>query len=87
MRPVAILLAAVLLAPALRAAPTGDTAADVEFFEKKVRPILFERCQRCHSTQKKQKGGLLLDARTALLKGGDSGPAVVPGEPDRSLLI
>jgi hypothetical protein len=60
----------------------------VEFFEKKIRPIFVERCYKCHSAQaEKVKGGLLLDSREGLLKGGDSGPAIVPGEPDKSILI
>jgi len=59
-----------------------------DFFERQVRPLLVERCYSCHSTAaKKHKGGLLLDTRAAILKGGDSGPAAVPGEPDRSRLI
>src|SRR5438105_5010865 len=62
--------------------------ADREFFEKRVRPLLVEHCQSCHSTaSKKQRGGLRLDSRAALLKGGDTGPAVVPGKPDESLLL
>src|SRR5262249_51533256 len=64
------------------------SAEDLQFFESKVRPLLIERCQNCHSTKaKKHKGGLLLDSRAALLKGGDSGPAVEPGQPSKSLLI
>ncbi len=60
----------------------------VEFFEKKVRPVLVEHCYKCHSAETdKVKGGLLLDNREALLKGGDNGPAIVPGKPDESLLI
>ncbi len=60
----------------------------VEFFEKKIRPVLVDRCYRCHSLQSgKSKGGLLVDTREALLKGGDSGPAVVPGHPEKSVLI
>src|SRR5262245_25786179 len=59
-----------------------------EFFEKKIRPILAEHCYGCHSQNaKKLKGGLLLDSRAGILKGGDSGPAVVPGKPDASLLV
>lgn len=68
------------------AASTERTA--VEFFEQKVRPILVERCFACHSQAAgKKKGGLVLDSRAALLRGGDSGPAVVPGQPDKSLLF
>jgi mono/diheme cytochrome c family protein len=60
----------------------------LEHFEKKVRPILAEHCYKCHSSQaKKLKGGFLLDSRAGLLKGGDSGPAVVPGRPERSRLL
>jgi hypothetical protein len=55
-------------------------------FEKHVRPVLVEQCFSCHGP-KKQMGGLRLDSRAALLKGGDSGPAVKPGDPDASLLI
>jgi hypothetical protein len=84
--------AAVLLLLAACAAPIAaaepPSAPDVSFFETKVRPLLAERCQRCHSTwAKKQKGGLLLDSRAGILKGGGRGPAIVPGQPDKSLLI
>jgi hypothetical protein len=68
--------------------PPSPSTADDEFFEKKVRPLLVERCHKCHSTQaKKRRGGLLLDSRVSILKGGDSGPAVVPADPDKSLLV
>ncbi len=64
------------------------TRADVEFFESKVRPLLVQQCHECHSTKaKKQKGGLRLDSRAAILEGGDTGPAAVPGHPEKSLLI
>ncbi len=60
----------------------------VEFFEAKIRPILVERCYKCHSLESgKSKAGLLLDSRDALRKGGDTGPAIVPGDPAKSLLI
>jgi hypothetical protein len=59
-----------------------------EFFEKQVRPILVERCYECHSGKTgSTKGGLRLDSRAALLKGGDTGPAVLPGNINDSLLI
>ncbi|MBY0460477.1 MAG: PSD1 and planctomycete cytochrome C domain-containing protein, partial [Gemmataceae bacterium] len=60
-------------------------AAD-DHFEKHVRPLLVEKCQSCHGAEK-TKGGLRLDSRAALLKGGDSGPVVVPGKPAVSLLV
>lgn len=63
-------------------------SADLEFFEKKVRPLLVERCYECHSSEAgKSKGGLLLDSREGWRVGGDSGPAIKPGVPDDSLLI
>jgi Protein of unknown function (DUF1549)/Protein of unknown function (DUF1553)/Planctomycete cytochrome C len=55
-------------------------------FEKKVRPLLAERCWQCHSANK-SKGGLRLDSAEALARGGDTGPSVVPGKPEESLLI
>ena len=61
----------------------------IEFFEKKIRPILESNCYMCHSAQSKRpQGGLLLDSREGMLKGGNSGqPAIRPGDPDSSLLI
>ena len=62
--------------------------AQLQFFETRIRPVLVENCYKCHSRQaERPKGGLLLDTRDGLLKGGETGPAVVPGDPDRSLLI
>ncbi len=70
------------------AAAEKSTADGFDFFEKRIRPLLAEQCYECHSAlSKKVKGGLLLDTRDALLKGGDSGPALVPGDPDKSRLI
>ena len=69
----------------VRAEAKNDSAA-VEFFEKSVRPILAARCQSCHGADK-QKGGLRLDARAAILSGGTTGPAIVPGNPKESLLV
>jgi len=59
----------------------------VEFFEKKIRPLLAEHCYECHSAGKKTKGGLNLDSREGWMKGGDSGMTLVPGDPEASLLI
>ena len=78
-------MGAALVCPAESSRPDREAA---DFFEKKVRPMLAARCHTCHSAAaNKSSGGLRLDSRQALLKGGDSGPAVVPGDPDRSLLI
>jgi len=56
-----------------------------EFFETKVRPILATECFSCHTES--QLGGLRLDSREAMLRGGNSGPAIVPGDPDKSLIV
>src|SRR4029079_16297212 len=78
-----ITLLLVFIASPLRAQDAG-----VRFFESKIRPVLVEHCYSCHAASaKKIKGGLLLDSRPAWQKGGDSGPAIVPGHPDKSLLI
>ena len=65
---------------------TEISSADAEFFEKLVRPLLVNSCSECHGARK-QWAGLRIDSRTSLLTGGDSGPAIVPGDPDESLLI
>ena len=62
------------------------SAADVEFFEKEIRPLLAENCFECHG-DKKQESGLRLTSRDTILKGGDTGPAIVPGKPEESLMI
>ena len=59
--------------------------ADINFFESKVRPLLVEHCYACHSSKSKElKGGLRLDSRVLLMKGGDTGPSIVPGKPKES---
>lgn len=86
------LLATLVHASALAAGagdpPSGGepTAEQIEFFEKQVRPLLAEHCFKCHGP-KQQKSGLRVDHISTLLSGGDSGPAVVPGQADESLLI
>jgi hypothetical protein len=76
-------LSALLLAPVVSLA-SGD---DDHFFESKVRPVLINRCYECHSVEKKIKGGLALDSREGWKTGGDNGPAIVPGDLTKSLLI
>ncbi|MFT5110416.1 MAG: hypothetical protein ACI9UA_006070, partial [Pseudoalteromonas tetraodonis] len=65
--------------------PAPPTAEHLEFFENKVRPLLAEQCYRCHSAEAQEKGklkaGLRLDSLAGLLKGGDSGSALTPGDP------
>jgi hypothetical protein len=63
-------------------------ASSLEFFEKQVRPILVNRCYECHSSKVQEpKGGLRVDSRAALLEGGETGPAIVPGKPKEGLFI
>jgi hypothetical protein len=79
----------VFSAGAFAAAPVqGADSREVEFFEKSVRPLLEEHCIECHSAAKgKTKGGLALDNAAATLKGGDTGPAIVVGSAEKSLLL
>jgi hypothetical protein len=70
----------------IHAAEEDAVRAQVRFFETEVRPILANRCFECHG-EKKQKGGLRVDAIAFLKAGGDNGPALVPGKPDESPLI
>ena len=78
---------AMLSAADAPAEPKMDPAG-LEFFEKNVRPIFTERCYECHSKEKGvSKGGLIMDSRAGLLAGGDLGPAVVPGDIKKSMLI
>src|SRR4051794_11935366 len=89
LRPLAVLVSVALCASAASAADTSTSPDGAEFFEKKVRPLLVEQCYQCHSATAKKgiKGGLSLDSRDATLRGGDSGPAILPGNPDGSRLI
>src|SRR3954469_19190419 len=85
-RTTTITLLTLLIAVICQVARADD--AGIEFFEKKIRPVLVEHCLKCHATDsKKIGGGLLLDHRDGARKGGDSGAAVEPGKPETSLLI
>jgi hypothetical protein len=86
MKQVTLLIAILLAASFSRAAELSRS--QIEFFENKIRPVLANNCYKCHSQNaEKVKGGLRLDTREAVLAGGNTGPAVVPGNPDKSLLI
>ena len=83
-------LCLVAFAPPVHGAepPVNSDAKGVELFERQIRPLLADRCYRCHSPEsKKANGGLLLNSHEGLLKGSDSGPIIVAGNPDNSLLI
>ncbi len=68
---------------------SADTprAEDIEFFENEIRPLLARNCLECHGEIEKPGGGVRLDSRAAILRGGESGSVVTPGKPDESLLI
>ena len=84
----ALLAAALFPTVASHAAAPQPSAADLAFYEQTVKPILAGACFECHSHEaKKFKGGLALDSTAAILKGGDTGPAVLPGDVEKSLLI
>ena len=72
--------------PAGESRPAED-GAKLEFFEKKIRPLLVDNCYNCHSANTNAKGGLRVDDHRGLLVGGGSGPAIVPGDAAKSLLI
>jgi mono/diheme cytochrome c family protein len=71
--------------PAKATTSAAPTTAQDEFFEANIRPVLLDTCGECHLDD--EKGELRVDSRAALLKGGEKGPAIVPGDPDKSLLI
>jgi cytochrome c553 len=85
-----ITLIMVLVETSVSAAGPAETA-EAEFFEKRIRPVLVEKCYSCHSAAAQEKGKLRgrlrLDTRAGLRAGGESGPAIVPGKPDESLLL
>ena len=81
--------AVAIVAPGARAEePAAAPSADaITFFESKIRPILVDNCYDCHAADTDQKGSLLLDTKAGVLKGGDTGPALVAGDPSKSLII
>ena len=70
----------------LQAEPQSFASEDLKFFEQHIRPLLVERCIKCHGPGK-QQGSLRLDSRTGMLSGGDSGAAITPGNAAESLLL
>ncbi|HMD61900.1 MAG TPA: DUF1549 domain-containing protein, partial [Opitutaceae bacterium] len=80
----AAVVSPVPIAPAAKPISPGD----LQFFEERIRPVLADRCYKCHSRlADKIKGGLMLDTREGMLHGGDTGPAITPGKPGDSLII
>ena len=83
-------IAVVILAGAtmLSSAHAAALSPEMEFFESRIRPVLAEHCYACHSAaSQKLKGSLRVDGRAALLRGGETGPAIIPGHPEKSLLV
>lgn len=89
--PFRLLVVATILACVLLPSPLSLRAEDakkLEFFETRIRPVLVEHCYECHSSASKEvKGSLVVDTAAGLMRGGDSGPALVPGKPEESLLL
>src|SRR5436190_8577918 len=75
-----------LLLAGIAAAEETFKPAEIEFFEKEIRPLLSEKCYSCHGVEK-HKGGLRMNARAMILKGGETGPAAVAGKPAESLML
>ena len=81
-----LLLAAAVVGTSF-SAPGAISKEHLRFFETKIRPVLANNCYKCHSASEKVKGGLTVDSKKGLLAGGDSGPAIVPGNAKASLLF
>jgi mono/diheme cytochrome c family protein len=87
-----VILGLITALPVARAGAASSSEAGpaegIAFFESRVRPVLVQHCYKCHSVGAgKSKGNLLLDSRAKIRAGGDRGPAVVPGDPDASVLL
>ncbi len=82
----AVFFALLMLSGVIGTSAAEPTPVQIKHFEANVRPVLVEHCQKCHGPEK-QWGSLRLDSTAAMLQGGDTGPAIVPGKPDESRLI
>ena len=84
----AVLFLFALARPSALADGAKPDPAGIAFFENKIRPVLIEHCYQCHSTAaNKHKGNLYVDTKAAMRKGGVTGPALVPGQPEKSLIM
>ena len=91
MRPVVLLISVIATCSLIvgspdSAQPRVASTADAEFFETRVRPVLAKNCYACHGADQ-QQSSLRVDSREALVKGGARGPSIVPGDPEKSLLV
>ena len=82
-----LFVATLTATPLIGLSAAEPTAGQREFFETRIRPVLVEQCYECHNSVKSAEGGLAIDHRAALLKGGDEGAIVVPGKPSESRLL
>src|SRR5438034_7307648 len=86
MRPARIGFIALLVLGSAATPALAQDASGIEFFESRIRPLLTDRCLKCHD-EKKHKGSLRLDTKAGWEKGGDSGPALVPRKSSSSVLV
>src|SRR5688572_13307191 len=82
-----VFLGGLAIPPATLAESATPGSESMDFFEAKIRPVLIENCYKCHSVDGKRKGGLWLDSRAGMLEGGESGPVLAPGAPEKSRII
>jgi hypothetical protein len=82
-----VLVAFLVFAPGVGIAADAPSAAQLEFFETRIRPVLVDQCYECHNSTKSSDGGLAVDDRVSFLKGGDRGAIIVPGKPAESRLM
>ncbi len=87
LRILATIFVTLIVAASASAQSARDEDALLDFFEKKVRPVLVDNCYNCHSANTNSKGGLRVDDRNGLINGGGRGAAIVPGQPEKSLLL
>ena len=87
-RTISGLISTLLFVSLIQAGETKPSQEGIEFFESKIRPVLVQHCYQCHAVDAKNiQGGLVLDSREGALKGGDSGPSVVPNNTEESLIL
>jgi hypothetical protein len=87
MKKIQLLLLGLVTMTGTGTAEENFSPTQINFFERKIRPVFVKKCYECHSVKTKAKGGLVLDSRAGVMQGGSSGAVIVPGAPEKSLLI